>query len=88
MTHLILNHYNVFYKLKGEIELAIQNYDTAMKLDPSFAYAYNNRGIIYYEREDYDLAIIDYTKAIELRPDLVHPYNNRNRTETGPCPSL
>ena len=36
---------------------AIENYSKAIKIDPKFVKAYNNRGIAYVWKKQYDLAI-------------------------------
>ena len=56
---------------------AIELLDKAIKLDPSFAMAYGNRGNAYQDLKQYTRAIKDYNKAIELDPSLVKAYNNR-----------
>ena len=56
---------------------AIYNYTEAIKRNPKFAKAYNNRGIAYVGRQQYDLAIADFNKAIELDPKNGKVYNNR-----------
>ena len=56
---------------------AIYNYTEAIKRNPKFVKAYNNRGIAYVGRQQYDLAIADFNKAIELDPKNGKVYNNR-----------
>ena len=56
---------------------AISNYSKAIKINPKFAKAYNNRGIAYIWKKQYDLAIADFNKAIELDPKNGKAYNNR-----------
>lgn len=56
---------------------AIDNYSKAIKIDPKFAKAYNNRGIAYVWKKKYDLAITDFNKAIKLDPKNGKAYNNR-----------
>jgi tetratricopeptide (TPR) repeat protein len=56
---------------------AIENYSKAIKINPKFAKAYNNRGIAYIWKKNYDLAIADFNKAIELDPNNGKVYNNR-----------
>lgn len=56
---------------------AIVNYTEAIKLNPKFVKAYNNRGVAYVGRKQYDLAIADFNKAIELDPKNGKVYNNR-----------
>jgi tetratricopeptide (TPR) repeat protein len=56
---------------------AISNYSKAIKINPRFAKAYNNRGIAYIWKKQYDLAVADFNKAIELDPKNGKAYNNR-----------
>jgi Tfp pilus assembly protein PilF len=56
---------------------AIDNYSKAIKINPNFAKAYNNRGIAYVWKKKYDLAIADFNKAIKLDPKNGKAYNNR-----------
>jgi Flp pilus assembly protein TadD len=56
---------------------AIINYTEAIKRNPKFVKAYNNRGIVYVGRQQFDLAIADFNKAIEFDPNNGKVYNNR-----------
>jgi tetratricopeptide (TPR) repeat protein len=56
---------------------AIADYNEAIRLDPEFAMAYNNRGSAYGANKDYDRAIENYNEAIRLDPDYVEAYINR-----------
>jgi tetratricopeptide (TPR) repeat protein len=58
-------------------EGAIADYTRAIELDPTYAKAYNNRGVAKKRLQDYRGAIVDYTKAIELDSKLSEAYNNR-----------
>ena len=57
----------VAYRLKGEYDHALQDYEQAIRLNPDNANAYNNRGIIYRIKGEYGRAIADYDKAIWLK---------------------
>jgi tetratricopeptide (TPR) repeat protein len=70
------NNRGVAYKLKGEYDRALHDYDQAIRLDPT-AKHYNNRGIIYRIKGDYDRAISDYDEAIRLRSDFTAAFYNR-----------
>ena len=72
-----------FFK-QGEKKSTVENadsaifyYSEAIKIDPKFVKAYNNRGIAYVWEKKYDLAIADFNKAIELDPKYGKAYNNR-----------
>ncbi len=58
----------VEWRLKGDIERAISDYDEAIRLDPKYADAYYNRCIAYNRQQKYDLALPDCSKAIALGP--------------------
>ena len=58
-------------------DTAITNYSKAIKINPKFVKAYNNRGIAYVWKKKYDLAIADFNKAIELDPNNGKAYHNR-----------
>ena len=66
-----------FRMMLGQVEIAVENYSYAIKLQPNFAEAYNNRGNAYSDKGDFGQAIQDYSKAIELKPDLAEAYYNR-----------
>jgi len=57
----------VAYRLKGEYDHALQDYEQAIRLNPDNANAYNNLGVIYRIKGDYDRAIADYDEAIWLK---------------------
>ena len=68
----------VAYRLKGEYDRALQDYEQAIHLNPDNAHAYNNRGIIYRIKGNYDRAIADYDEAIWLkRGDFPAAFYNR-----------
>ena len=47
----------------------LADYEQALKLDPKYALAYLNRGLLWHARKDYDRAIADFDQAIRLAPD-------------------
>jgi tetratricopeptide (TPR) repeat protein len=65
------------YASLGRNKQAIQDYSTALTMDPNQPSEYYfNRGKCYEQLKDYDSAIIDYNKAIELNPQDADPYRN------------
>jgi len=56
---------------------AIEYLDEAIKLEPNFSWAYNNRGNVYRDLGQYQRAIEDYDEAIRLKPDYDLFYVNR-----------
>ncbi|MDR1250904.1 MAG: tetratricopeptide repeat protein [Treponema sp.] len=57
-------------------DLAVEKNNQAIALFPSYAKAYNNRGVAYFRMEMYDEARADYEKAVELDPEYATGYAN------------
>ena len=62
----------------GDFDLAIQCATDAIRLDPTSARAYDDRGMAYYRKGQYDAAIADLTAAIRLNPNYALAYSNRS----------
>ncbi len=71
------NNRGTAYRDLGDLDRAIANYGTAIKLDSSNAAAYRNRGNTYAEMGQDDLALRDLDQAIGLDPDLAAAWNDR-----------
>ena len=56
---------------------ALMDFSAAIRLNPSCAYLYYNRGGVYVLRKDYSHAVADYTQAIALDHNLGEAYYNR-----------
>ncbi|RKU32884.1 hypothetical protein C6495_10240 [Candidatus Poribacteria bacterium] len=67
---------NAKYEL-GLYHEAISDYDKAIRLNPDYAFAYNNRGNAKDKLKQYFAAIADFDKAIRLNPDYAAAYHNR-----------
>jgi tetratricopeptide (TPR) repeat protein len=61
---------------RGDLENAIADYTEALRLNPDYALAYNNRGDAYYNQGRYDQAIEDYTAALRIDPNFTLARNN------------
>jgi tetratricopeptide (TPR) repeat protein len=66
------------YRSQGELNLAIADYNQAIKINPKFALAYHNRGVAYDYKGDPDRAIQDFDQAIKLRPTALAHFNRGN----------
>ncbi|MFM6246537.1 MAG: tetratricopeptide repeat protein, partial [Dolichospermum sp.] len=55
----------------------IDDYNQAIKFNPTLALAYYNRGIVRDDLGDKQGAIDDYTQAIKINPNLAQAYYNR-----------
>ena len=76
------NTRGIGYRLKGEYDRAIGDYNQAIRINAKFATAYNNRAIAYDTKGDYDRAITDYEQAIKLKPS-AETYFNRGNAHLG-----
>ena len=66
----LFNRANEQYR-SADFRGAISLYDSVLKLNPGYAKAYNNRGVILARViNDYAAAIADFNKALELDPGL------------------
>ncbi len=64
----------------GKRNEAIADYDQAIRLNPKYAVAYNNRGNARSVQGDKQRAINDFDQAIRLNPNFAAAYNNRGNT--------
>ena len=62
--------------LAVDFDGAIEDYTTAIKLDPCLAVAYYNRGQIHYRMGRFELAIIDLEKALVIDPNFTDAQDN------------
>ncbi|MDP2905947.1 MAG: tetratricopeptide repeat protein [Candidatus Omnitrophota bacterium] len=62
---------------KGDLDLAIVDWDKSIELDPDRFVAYFSRGLTYYKKGDLGRAIADWDKSIELNPDYIESYYRR-----------
>lgn len=63
--------------LRGDDDRAMESYDNAIRLNPTYFQAYNNRGNIFEKKGSLDQAISDYTKALVINPGYAQAYLNR-----------
>ena len=70
------------FRSRSQYNLAVESYDEAVRLDPKYAVAYNNRGISYRELGDHRRAIEDYDQALRLDPKDAVAYKNRGISYT------
>ena len=62
---------------KKEFRQGDCRYSEAIRLDPKYAEAYDNRGFNHGAKGDFDKEIADFAEAIRLNPQLANAYNNR-----------
>jgi tetratricopeptide (TPR) repeat protein len=65
------------YKVEGDLDKAMADYDKAIQLDPKEDSTYFARAILFTGKEDISHAIADLSKAIELNPQNTLAYSDR-----------
>ena len=65
------------YASTGQWDEAIRDFDEAIRLEPTNAFAYGIRGTAYYSKRDFDRAIRDFDQALRLDPREVKAYTSR-----------
>ncbi len=63
-----------------DYELIMRDYDSVLKLNPDFVFAYFNRGNLRCMQKDFRAAILDYNEAIRRDADFAEAYYNRGLT--------
>jgi tetratricopeptide (TPR) repeat protein len=71
-------HFTAGRKLynKRKYNRALQEFDKAVKIDPSSFKAYLWRGRVYLKMGHYDKATADFKMVVKLKPDYARPYHN------------
>jgi len=65
--------------VKKDFVGAFDEASRAIELDPDFALARDNRGLLYRQRGEYELALEDYRRAIAIDPTFAAAYFNRGK---------
>jgi tetratricopeptide (TPR) repeat protein len=62
---------------KHEYDIALGDFNEAIRLDPRNESAYYNRGLVRHLKKEYEKAIADYSEAIRLDPKFASAYDAR-----------
>jgi tetratricopeptide (TPR) repeat protein len=62
---------------KGDYQGAVAAYNQALRINPNYTQAYNNRGSARYSLGDKQGAITDFNQALQINPNLANAYYNR-----------
>src|SRR3981189_1294491 len=65
------------YYDKGEYDIAIADFNDALRIGPPSGTIFHNRGNAWRSKGDYARAIADYDEAIRLTPNEAYSYQNR-----------
>jgi tetratricopeptide (TPR) repeat protein len=64
-------HYDLglAYKFKDQLDKAVSEFQTAIRLQPNLTDAHYTLGILYWQRGEFDHAVEELGKAVQLKPD-------------------
>lgn len=74
----VYNEAAIAYRRTGDVERAIQLYDTGIKLNPDLSYLYNNKGFALATLTRFDDAIPEYDRAIKADAKNLLAYANKS----------
>lgn len=61
----------------GRYDDAIADFNRALQINPRFAQAYANRGLVYRLKDDDANAVADYNRALQVNPEYANAYVRR-----------
>ncbi len=64
----------------GKKEMALVNYNRALKLRPDSAEVLSNRGVTLHDLKRFKEALVSYDRALKVRPDYAEALSNRGHT--------
>jgi tetratricopeptide (TPR) repeat protein len=70
------NKMGIAYHQLMDLPAARRNYERALKIDPQYGEAINNRGAVFYGEKSYRRAIREYKRALRIDPNSALVYSN------------
>ncbi len=70
------NNLGIAYKLQGQLDKAVAEFQAALQLKPDYVNAHNNLGLAYASQGNLDIAILEFQAASRLRPDYADAHIN------------
>jgi len=70
------NELGFVYRKRGYYDLAVTEYNKAIKLDPYYIEAFYNRGTLFYTIGEIDKAKTDFEKVISVDKNFAQAFNN------------
>jgi Tfp pilus assembly protein PilF len=71
------NTRGMILQAKGEHDIAIGDFNEAIRRDPHFKWAFRNRGNAWKAKNEFDKATADYNEAIRLDPKYIAAWDSR-----------
>ncbi|HWD27931.1 MAG TPA: tetratricopeptide repeat protein [Rhizomicrobium sp.] len=78
-TEVLINR-GIDYDMLGQYDLAMADFNAAIKLKPKLGAAYRNRAVEWHRKGDYAAAVADYDEALRLDPSDVYALYGRGVT--------
>jgi tetratricopeptide (TPR) repeat protein/S1-C subfamily serine protease len=66
-----------FYIQQKKLDLALFDFNEALKLNPNLTDAYIGRGLVYSEQKKLDLALADFNQTLKMNPNFANGYIGR-----------
>ena len=73
---VMANKTGIAYHMLGDMANAKKYYQRAVKLNPSYAEAFNNLGTAFYAAKSWGNAVKNYRRALQLKPDTAPVWTN------------
>jgi tetratricopeptide (TPR) repeat protein len=74
-----LNNRGNAYNFKGRYDLALEDFNRGIELQPAYKNFYNNRAQSYFQLDSFELALADLDMAIKLDPRYLDAYLNKGQ---------
>ncbi len=74
-----LNNRGNAYNYRGNVELAIADFNRGIEIQPNYKSFYNNRAQSYFQLDSFELALKDLDKATRLDPGYLDAYLNKGQ---------
>lgn len=75
--HKWLNNRGLVYAESGQYDLAIRDYQEAIRLKPGYHFLYNNLGWVYFKQNKLEQALQRFNHAIAMAPAYALPHFNK-----------
>jgi tetratricopeptide (TPR) repeat protein len=76
-SHEAFNNRGAYYNEHGELDKALDDFNTSLQLNPRQPRTLNNRSMLWFQKKDYVSALKDADAAVTLDPRLAEAWCNR-----------
>ena len=77
---ILFNIIGACYKSLGQLEAALKMFEVAVTINPNYAEAFYNLGVVARGQDNFNLAIKSYQSAISIQPNYPDAHNNLGNT--------